>query len=388
MTVKIRPFRTGGWEVDIMIRLDDGQRYRERRKAPVKSKSAAQRWGEKRERYLLKHGPNHTPSARASSTAPELGSKPIKKEVPTFAEFAPRFIEGHAKANRHKPSSIETAQKNLRAHIVPEFGDKRLDELTQEDVQRFKGQRANLANKTVNNILTYLRTMLQAAVDWGLLDAMPVEIKRLKVTATKMEFYDFDEFEALIEAAAKIDPRSQLVVLLAGEAGLRSGEIRGLEWTSIDFRRRLLTVEQAEWNGELTLPKHDKIRTVPMTKRLTKELQRHRHLVGPRVLYLDDAEPLTRYTLRTWLRAVCRRANLRYRSPHCLRHTFCSHLAMRGAPARAIQELAGHANLKTTQRYMHLTPAALEGAIQLLEQPAPRFADRQRGELAETVSRP
>jgi len=45
---------------------------------------------------------------------------------------------------------------------------------------------------------------------------------------------------------------------------------------------------------------------------------------------------------------------------HILRHTFCSHLAMKGAPARAIQEFAGHQDLTTTQRYMHLTPAALE----------------------------
>ena len=52
---------------------------------------------------------------------------------------------------------------------------------------------------------------------------------------------------------------------------------------------------------------------------------------------------------------------------HRLRHTFCSHLAMRGAPARAIQELAGHADLSTTQRYMHLTPAALESTIRLLK---------------------
>lgn len=52
---------------------------------------------------------------------------------------------------------------------------------------------------------------------------------------------------------------------------------------------------------------------------------------------------------------------------HILRHTFCSHLAMRGAPARAIQQLAGHQDLKTTQRYMHLSPAAVQGAIQLLD---------------------
>jgi integrase len=42
---------------------------------------------------------------------------------------------------------------------------------------------------------------------------------------------------------------------------------------------------------------------------------------------------------------------------------------MRGAPARAIQDLAGHRDLLTTQRYMHLSPVAIEGAIRLLDQP-------------------
>ena len=54
---------------------------------------------------------------------------------------------------------------------------------------------------------------------------------------------------------------------------------------------------------------------------------------------------------------------------------------MKGAPARAIQELAGHVNLSTTQRYMHLSPAAIEGAIRLLDQPRPVWG---RGEIVET----
>jgi site-specific recombinase XerC len=66
-----------------------------------------------------------------------------------------------------------------------------------------------------------------------------------------------------------------------------------------------------------------------------------------------------------------------------LRHTFCSHLAMRGAPARAIQELAGHQDLTTTQRYMHLSPAALDRAIELLD--APPIAS-ERGDILETES--
>jgi hypothetical protein len=52
---------------------------------------------------------------------------------------------------------------------------------------------------------------------------------------------------------------------------------------------------------------------------------------------------------------------------------------MRGAPARAIQELAGHRDLATTQRYMHLSPAAIESAIQLLDQPGATFWSWQTG---------
>ena len=66
-------------------------------------------------------------------------------------------------------------------------------------------------------------------------------------------------------------------------------------------------------------------------------------------------------------RPVARRVAGIEQGVHILRHTFCSHLAMKGAPARAIQELTGHADLSTTQRYMHLSPAATEDAIRLLD---------------------
>jgi len=67
---------------------------------------------------------------------------------------------------------------------------------------------------------------------------------------------------------------------------------------------------------------------------------------------------------------------------HILRHTFCSRLAMAGAPALAIKELAGHQSLATTQRYMHLSPKAKESAVKLLE--GVRF-DRTPGDIMETA---
>jgi len=56
---------------------------------------------------------------------------------------------------------------------------------------------------------------------------------------------------------------------------------------------------------------------------------------------------------------------------------------MRGAPTRAIQELAGHMDLSTTQRYMHLSPAAIEGAIRLLDQGKPAHG---LGDILETAN--
>ena len=136
------------------------------------------------------------------------------------------------------------------------------------------------------------------------------------------------------------------------------------------YRRGQLSVARSDWCGKVGSPKGGKTRRIPMTKRLADALSAIRHLRGPRVLYQREGERVTETTLRSWMERAERAAGLPVTGHiHRLRHTFCSHLAMRGAPAKAIQELAGHADLSTTMRYMHLSPASLNQAIHLLEQP-------------------
>ena len=158
------------------------------------------------------------------------------------------------------------------------------------------------------------------------------------------------------------------MVLLGGEAGLRLGEIVALEWVDVDVHARRLTVERSDWCGHVTVPKSGRSRRLPMTRRLTNALKAFRHLRSERVLCLPDGAPITRDRVIKAIRAAQRIAHTQVAGVHVLRHTFCSHLAMKGAPARAIQELAGHADLSTTQRYMHLSPAATEDAIRLLDE--------------------
>src|SRR5687768_16502803 len=100
MSVRVRPYRNGkGLEVDIRFRLPDGRRHRERSKAPVNSKSGALRWGQDRERHLLQHGPEHPQTNR---------------EVPTLEQFAQRFLDRYARANRQKPGGIASKDTILR----------------------------------------------------------------------------------------------------------------------------------------------------------------------------------------------------------------------------------------------------------------------------------
>jgi len=95
------------------------------------------------------------------------------------------------------------------------------------------------------------------------------------------------------------------------------------------------------------------------------------------MLCRDDGTTLSHDNVAKAVRRAARAANVPVSGTHRLRHTFCSHLAMRGAPARAIQEGAGHQDLTTTQRYIHLSPAALEQARSSQRR-------RARGEIVET----
>ena len=325
MSVTVRPYRRGGWEVDVRVHLADGARRRERKRVSLTSKSAAQRWGEARERELLVHG------------AP----KP-RREVPTLEEFASRFLDSHARANRQKPSGIAAQEMILRVHLVPACGRRKLDAITNEQVQQLKSRLVGKAPKTVNNILTVLSVLLKKAVEWGVIDRMPCAIKHVPAPRATASFYEFDEYERLVTAAKATDGRAYLIVLLGAEAGLRSGEMVALEWTDIDLVKGQMCVQRSAWKGQVGTTKGGRHRYVPLTIRLATALRDYRHLRGVRVLYQDDGQPLTETVVQRLVLAAVRRAGLRNNGPHILRHSFCSHLAMRGAPAKTIQELAGH----------------------------------------------
>jgi integrase len=368
MTYKIRPYRkTAQLEVDIRLRMPDGSMFRERVRSPVASKSGTEKWAQAREREILLAG-----------TTPQA---PRRKAVPTLAKFWPDFINGHAKANKQKPSGIESKEYHFRQYLDPILGKLRLDDIDDARIAELKRRMAtedgaepnHLSRKgkragTINNCLSTLSICLKCAVDWKVVPAMPCKIGRLRKAGGTPPFYDFAPYEHLVSAAAELDARIHLLVLLGGDAGLRRGEILALEQARADTRTGKLLVELNQVGKHVHETKGMECRSVPMTDRLRAALKAHRHLRGPRVLYADDGAPATGRTLRTWMAAAQRRAGLPKATGelHILRHTFCSHLAMKGAPVGSIQKLAGHKHLATTLRYLHLAEGETDRAIRLL----------------------
>src|SRR5580658_3832739 len=369
MTIRVREWKRGknvGFEVDIRFTYPDGTPFRRRIKAPVESKSVARRWAETKERELL---------MQPSPVFLEQQEK-NRKEVPTLKEFCPRFIEGYAKANRQKASTVFTKETILELHLVPSLGNRKLDAITNEDIAHLKARFASYAPKSINNVLNVLSKLLNVAVEWGVIERRPCTIKLLKTIIPIMSFYEDDQYGRLVEAAKRIEGRVHLMVLLGGDAGLRRGEVAALKQCDVDVRRKQVHVQRAAWRGIEDSPKGGRGRIIPMTDALASALSSSRHLRGPYVLCTEDGTSASENLLQDWMEQATRRAGLNVtRSLHILRHTFCSRLAMKGAPAKAIQELAGHQNLGTTLRYMHLSPAARDSAIRLLNGSTHFFGD-------------
>ncbi len=349
----VRRDKTGRWRFRVTVQLPDGSKQRIGG-CPFNANTQAA--AEHAEREAI---------ARALAGA----RNPAQKEVPTFRGFAEEFQDTYVKAN-NKPAERKAKEMVLRTILVPTFGERRLDEVRMRDVEQLKARlRADeYAPKTINNVLTILGRMLRYAQEIEVLDSVP-RIKFVKVTLPPVRFLEHAELERLLDAA-RPDPELLAAILCACDAGLRAGEVRALTWGDLDLRARLLTVQRTDWRGQLGTPKGGRIRTIPMTARLAAALKKHRHLIGDAVFCTADGRR-TRHELDWKLKLACRKAGIRWIGWHSLRHTFASHLAMKGVPPRSIQDLLGHTTLTMTLRYLHLFQGAARAAIDALEGQGP-----------------
>lgn len=286
-------------------------------------------------------------------------------EEPLFEEFALKWFEQYVLPN-NKFSEQRNRGYILRNSLVPFFGKKRPTEITSQLIEQYKTTkiRDGLKNKTLRNHLSLLNRCLATAYEWLELDGGPPKIKWPKSAPIEMDFLSFGECEALLSAAGGIDYE---MILTAVRTGLRQGELKGLQWRSIDWENRIIAVRYSrdDLTGTLVPPKSNRIRYIPMDADVYEMLYRRKKDVGY-VFLAALGQPFDHRSITRRLRIVCERAGLRRIGWHTLRHTFASHLVMRGVPLTAAKELMGHTSITTTMRYSHLAPSILREAIDML----------------------
>lgn len=397
MSYTLRPvvrghvLRPGFWMATFTFVNPDGSVFPAKRNGPesremirAKTLKEAEREAERHESYLRsKYG-----TGQLVTVARDDVAEVRRSGIPTVKAFFPVWVD-ELKANKRKPSSVEAIESIFFTHIEPFIGTKRLDQVSDrvknelilkweaggyEDRQGRK-VKATKKDATINNRLTVLSSMLTYACEATpvVLEKMPCKIRMRAVdkAAREVAFYDVETYERLVAAAARIDPRMLCVVLLAGDDGLRRNEVIAINLDDVDFVRGEITVRRSVFVRRKqiseTTPKGAKAKTVPVTARLLAALKACRHLRGPRLLYTDDGKALTPKVIKRWMMRIERAAALPETGRiHVLRHSFCTHMANAGVPARTIQALARHSDLKTTEMYLHSSPEVVQLGVDML----------------------
>ncbi len=234
----------------------------------------------------------------------------------------------------------------------------------EEDISEHtrKGARAH----TINFEIGTLRTIFNMAIKWDYLKANPTkDVVRLKVNDSKApRFLTVKECQLLLESSPD-ELRNIFYVFL--NTGMRKAELENLEWADIDFRRRKIKIRRKEfWNpktGEREIPMNQG--TWDLLKKLKAESDKG--LQSNFVFPAKDGGKI-KEKLRRQLIRIAEKAKIKDLTKiHSLRHTYASHLVMKGVDLPTVQRLMGHSDIQTTMIYSHLAPDHLADAVEKLD---------------------
>jgi integrase len=344
--------RTGGWYFRTTVKTPDGKKPRlfgtPGVPGPYQDLAATKIGAQEAEQRAIK---------AAFAEATQAAVLPPPKEVPTFDEwFRGRFWREWVVGRRNKPTEVKSKMSAYECHIKEAFGHLRLDKIGTGEVAAFRASlvEKELGEKRMNNILAVLSKPMKYAVDCELIEKAP-KLGLFKLERPEIEPWDFEQYARLL-ASAKIEGAEwYAAVCLAGEAGLRSGEVKALRWREdVDLIAKTITVNQQTCHGETTTPKGRTRRTIPMTSTLEHALKRQEVVrEGFVVRNFDGAAKRDGQTCHA-IERICRRAGLPVRYWHTLRHSYGTHAAMFGVNPWRLQAWLGHKRIDETMLYVHV----------------------------------
>lgn len=291
---------------------------------------------------------------------PERAGVVEPEKIITFGEwFNGRFWREWVIAQKNKPTEIKSKKTIYALHLEPRFKNTPLDEIDVAAIAQLRADlvEKELSEKRINNILAVLSKPLHYAAECNLIAKVP-RMGLFKCERPEIEAWDFAQYARLL-ASAKVEGEDwYAAACLAGEAGLRVGEVKALRWREdVDMIARTITVRQQTCYGETTTPKGRTRRTVPMTTTLYEALKRMSVVREGFVVRNPDGSQKTDGEANWWMERICRKAGLPVCYWHKLRHSFGTHAALFGVNPWRLQLWMGHKRIEETMLYVHVAQA-------------------------------
>lgn len=315
-----------------------------------RGKSWYLQWSENRQQRRVSLGKINKSEAQAYLRKKEIElsrRKGVSIAGPAFSLFVQDYLEWHS---REYPSSYPRIESITRVHLSPYFGYTPIGAIEKQSVEHYKRERTAKPG-TVAKELRTLQAIVNKAVDWDIIPSNQIRGVRppQDLSSKPPRWYTVEELEAIYSSS----PDSGHIWKLMANTGLRRAEAFNLKANNIlDDRIVILSADTGR-------TKSRKWREVPISPGAREALGDF-----PKSGYLLPR--MKPFSLSRKFSKILQRIDLDG-SLHCLRHSFCSHLVMKGIPLRTVQLLAGHANYSTTEKYTHLAPDHLAGAVDGLD---------------------
>jgi integrase len=304
---------------------------------------------------------------------------PHRLEQITFKQFVTEFFRPSLDRAALKPSTLYGYASVLDIHLIPFFGNSRLRDITEVDVEKFvqKMMATGKHPKTVRNQLLLLQSVFSLAQEDKVVKGCPVQKKhKPKFRRRKREAWTPEQLRSIIQAAPT---EYKALFFAAAFTGARLGELLGLQWKYINFDQRELRIVQSLWRQQINDPKtEDSSRTIRMGSVLTRVLELHRensrfkapndfvfgkpdgsHL-HPDVMRKDVLYPILD---RLQIPREKRRSGF-----HAFRHSAGSVINQETGNLKLAQALLGHSDFNTTANiYVHTSTESEREASEVLE---------------------
>lgn len=255
--------------------------------------------------------------------------------------------------------------------LKPVIGTLPFKQISEIHLERIKKNMLDVerAKRTVNYALALVRQVFNLAKDREIFTGKnPVNRKKLmlKEENERIRYLTHEEANMLFDEIKKMSIDVYRMCVLSYHTGLRASEIFNLVWSDVSERNSEIFVKD-------TKSKHD--RFVPMTSTIKKMFTTMEKGKGDELVFPGRKGNVMGQISKTFNKAVKttklnegttdRRKKVVF---HSLRHSFASHLVIKGVPLITVGRLLGHSTMKMTERYSHLSPKTFSDAVKIFEE--------------------